>query len=133
MFFVWLIILGLAQATVFQEVNFLVVLAIFAGLKKGPVLGLVFGSLIGVFTEVLSSSAFGLNLILFSIIGFLSGVLKAHIYYKENIFTEFLFSFFGVLFFYLVCFIFTKAIRQEVFFIALFSAIISPVLFRVID
>lgn len=133
MFFIWVIIGGLIQSVSFWHINFLVLFTIFAGLRKGPVSGLLIGSLVGFFAEILSFSAFGLNIALYSLLGLLSGVVKSSIFYKESIFMDFIFSFFGILFFYSAYFIFTKTIHTSIFFTALFSAIVSPLLFRVID
>lgn len=133
MFFIWIFILGLVQAAVSLHINFLVLLAIFAGLRKGPLGGLFIGSLIGLFAEILSSTVFGLNIVIYSILGLLAGIIKARIYYKENVLLEFLFSFFGMLFFYLVYFVFTRTIQTGIFFTIIFSSLISPILFRLLD
>ena len=133
MLFIWIIILGLLQSAVSLNINFLGLLAIFAGFKKGPLWGLFTGIFIGILSEILSSSAFGLNLALYSGIGLLSGVVRQKVYYKEGVVMEFLFSFFGILFFYLAYFVFTKTIQIDVFFTIVFSSLISPLLFRVID
>lgn len=129
---VWAIILGLIQTAGIQDVNFLVLLAILAGLRKGPLTGLFIGTIIGVFTEVLSASISGLNVALFAIIGFLSGIISSHIYYKENMFIQFLCAFFGVLSFYFMYFIITKTYHPAAFSIALFSAFVSPLVFRIV-
>ena len=133
MFFSWVIIIGLLQVTVLRELNLLVVLAVFSGLRKGPVLGLLIGGAIGIFVEILSSSAFGLNLVLYSMVGLLSGIAKSHMYYKENIFMEFVFSFFGLILFYFAYFVLTSTIQTSIFSTALFSAVVSPVLFRIVE
>nr|MBU1328728.1 hypothetical protein [Candidatus Omnitrophota bacterium] len=131
--FIWIIILGLLQSAASLNINFLVLFAIFAGLKKGPLWGLCIGIFIGVFAEVLSSSASGLNLMLYSGIGLLSGIIKQKIYYKEGIAMEFLFSFFGILFFYLAYFAFTRTAQTGVLFTIILSSIISPLLFKLIE
>ncbi len=133
MLFIWIIISGLLQSAASLNINFFALFAIFAGLKKGPVWGLLIGIFIGGFAEIFSSSALGLNLILYSGIGLLSGIIKQKLYYKEGIVMEFLFSFFGMLFFYLAYFAFTKTIQTGVFFTIIFSSLISPLLFRMID
>jgi hypothetical protein len=133
MLFAWIIILGLLQSAVSLNINFLGLLAIFAGFKKGPLWGLFTGISIGIFSEILSSSAFGLNLALYSGIGLLSGVVRQKVYYKENAGMEFLFSFFGMVFFYLAYFAFTKTVQTGVFFTIVFSSLVSPLLFRIIE
>lgn len=130
MLFIWIIILGLLQSAVLPDINFLALFAIFAGLKKGPVLGLLIGIFTGAFTEILSSSSSGLNLMLYSGIGLLSGIIKQKVYYKEGAAIEFLFSFFGMLFFYLVYFAFTKRVQEGALFTIIFSSLISPLLFK---
>lgn len=132
MLFAWIIILGLLQSAAFLNINFLGLLTIFTGFKKGPLWGLFTGIFIGIFSEILSSSAFGLNLALYSGIGLLSGIVRQKVYYKENAAMEFLFSFFGILFFYLAYFAFTKTVQTGVFFTIVFSSLVSPLLFRVI-
>ena len=89
MFFIWIIIIGLLQITVLRDLNLLVVLAIFVGLRKGPIRGLLTGGMIGIFSGILSSSAFSLNLLLYSVIGLTSGIVKSGMYWKENVFMEF--------------------------------------------
>ncbi len=133
MLFVWIIILGLLQSVSSLSINFLALFAIFAGFKKGPLLGLVIGIFIGAFAEILSSQASGLNLILYSGISLLSGAIRQKIYYKEGFVLDFLFSFFGVLFFYSVYFIFTRKAQADVLFIIILSSLISPLLFRIIE
>ena len=131
--FIWIIILGLLQSAASLNINFLALFAIFAGLKKGPLWGLCIGIFIGVFAEVLSSSASGLNLMLYSGIGLFSVIIKQKIYYKEGIAMEFLFSFFGMLFFYLAYFAFTRTAQTGVLFTIILSSIISPLLFKLIE
>lgn len=133
MFFIWIIILGLLQSAVSLNINFLVLFSIFAGLRKGPFGGLLIGIYIGVIAEALSSSVLGLNFMLYSGIGLLSGAIKQRIYYKEGIVMEFLFSFFGMLFFYMAYFAFTKTAQAEMVFTVFFSSLISPLLFRLIE
>ena len=131
--FIWIIILGLLQSAASLNINFLALFAIFTGLKKGPLRGLCIGIFIGAFAEILSSQASGLNLMLYSGIGLLSGIIKQKIYYKEGLAMEFLFSFFGVLFFYLAYFAFTRTAQAGVLFTIIFSSLISPLLFRLIE
>lgn len=133
MLFIWIIILGLLQSAGQLNINFLAIFAIFAGFKKGPILGLFIGMFIGAFAEILSSSVLGLNLILYSGIGLAAGIIKEKLYYKEGIVIEFLFSFFGILFFYLAHFTFTRSVQTSVFFTIIFSSLISPILFRLIE
>jgi len=133
MFFIWVIIAGLLQATLLKGLNLLAVLAVFSGLRKGPLTGLLTGGGIGIFVGVLSASGFGLSVALYSMLGLVSGVVKSHIYYKENIFMEFMFSFSGIVLFYFAYFILTGRIEASIFSIALFSALISPLLFRIVE
>ena len=133
MLFIWIIILGLLQSVASININFLALFAIFSGLKKGPVWGLFIGMFIGALAEILSSSVLGANLILYSGIGIAAGIVRRKIYYKEGAAMEFLFSFFGMLFFYLAYFAFTKTIQTDVFFTIIFSSVVSPLLFRLVD
>lgn len=133
MLFTWIIILALVQSASGIDINFLVLAAIFAGVKKGSLRGLFIGIFIGILAEILSSTLFGLNLVLYSAVGLLSGIVKERFYYKKNIVTDFLFSFFGMLFFYSAYFFFTRTAQMGIFFTIIFSAIVAPLLFRVID
>ncbi len=133
MLFIWIVVLGLLQSAAPLSINFLVLFAIFAGLKKGPLWGLCIGIFIGAFAEILSSQASGLNLMLYSGIGLLAGIIKQKIYYKEGVAMEFLFSFFGMLFFYLAYFAFTRTIQAGVLFAIVLSSIISPLLFKLVE
>ncbi len=133
MFVVYVILSGLLQCTMLRDLNLLVVLAVFAGLRKGPIGGLLISSAIGIYAGILSASSFASNIILFGLIGLASGVAKIHIYYKENIFVDFVFSFCGVLLFYFAYFVFADVNGTPIFTTALFSAAISPLLFRMIE
>ena len=133
MLFVWIIILGFLQSAASLNINFLGLFAIFAGLKKGPLWGLFIGIFIGVFAEILSSQASGLNLMLYSGIGLAAGIIKQNIYYREGVAMEFIFSFFGMLFFYLAYFAFTRTAQTGVLFTIILSSFISPLLFRIIE
>jgi len=133
MFLICVILIGLLQVTILKDLNLLVVLAVFSGLRSGPIAGLLIGAAIGIFSGIFSSSSFALNLVIFSIVGFTSGIVKSYIYYKENIFMEFMFSFCGIFLFYFLYFIFTKRYPASIFAIALFSAVISPALFRIVE
>jgi len=133
MFLVWVVLAGLLQVTVLYDLNLLVVLAVFAGLRKGPLLGLLIGSAIGAFAGIFSASALTLNLALYGLVGFASGLARARIYYKENIFMEIVFSFCGLTLFYILYFILTGRAPASVFYIAALSALVSPVLFRILD
>ncbi len=132
MIFIWVVGAGLLQMTVLSDVNLLVVLAVFAGLRKGPVGGLLIGSAIGLFVEILSGSRFGLNLALYGVVGLLSGIATSRIFYRQKALMEFLFSFSGVLIFYLGYFILTRRTPPSIFAIALFSAALSPLVFRLV-
>ena len=133
MFILYVILSGLLQCTMLRDLNLLVVLAVFAGLRKGPIGGLLISSAIGIYAGILSASSFASNIILFGLIGLASGVAKIHIYYKENIFVDFVFSFCGVLLFYFAYFVFADVNGTPIFTTALFSAAISPLLFRMIE
>jgi len=133
MLFIWIIMLGFLQSTASLNINFLGLFAIFAGLKKGPLWGLSIGIFIGVLAEILSSQASGLNLMLYSGIGLLAGIIKQNIYYREGARMEFLFSFFGMLFFYLAYFAFTRTTQAGVLFTIILSSLVSPLLFRLIE
>ncbi|MBU1913339.1 MAG: hypothetical protein KKB22_07395 [Candidatus Omnitrophica bacterium] len=133
MLFAWIIILGLLQSVAQLNINFLGLFAIFAGLKKGPIWGLCVGIFIGSLAEVLSSSVQGLNLMLYSGIGLAAGIIKQKIYYKEGARQEIIFSFFGMLCFYIAYFAFTRKIQTDVLFTIIFSAVVSPLLFSVFE
>lgn len=133
MLFIWIIILGLLQSVTSVDINFLALFAIFAGVKKGPFWGLFIGIFTGAFAEILSSSASGLNIMLYSGIGLVAGVIKEKIYYKEGALVDFLFSFFGMMIFYFLYSAFTKTAQTGVLFTIIFSSAVSPLLFRFID
>lgn len=133
MFFVWVVVAGLLQVTVLRDLNLLVVLAVFAGLRKGSALGLLAGICIGVFSGIFSVLPFGLNLALYGLVGFLSGFAKEHIFYKENILMQIIFSFCGLFLFYLAYFVLTSSMNRAILPTLLFSAIVSPIVFRVVE
>ncbi len=133
MLFIWIVVLGLLQSAASLNINFLALFAIFAGLKKGPLWGLLIGIFTGALAEILSSQASGLSLMLYSGIGLLAGIIKQNIYYKEGVAMEFLFSFFGMLVFYFAYFAFTRTIQAGVLFTIVLSSIISPLLFKLIE
>lgn len=132
MFLIWIIIIGLLQITILQDINLLVVIACLSGVKYGHVKGLLTGMMIGAFAEILSGSTFGYHLVLFSLVGLVSGLVRSSISYKESIFTKILFSFFAVILFYLGCFILTGVFFAPMFSIALLSAAVSPLIFKVV-
>lgn len=132
MFFLWVLTAGLLQVTVLRDLNLLAVLAIFAGLRKGPVPGLLFGICIGMFNGILSVSPFGLGLFLYGAVGFLSGFIRARIFYKDNMLTQIVFSFCGLFLFYFAYFVLTDSIDRSILPTVLFSAVVSPVVFRVV-
>ena len=119
MFFVWLILIGILQLAFVTDLNLFAVLAVFSGLRKGPFAGLLMGAITGIFVGVISASHFVVNTVLYGLVGFLSGAVRAHIYYKENIFMEFMFSFCGVIIFYFAYFILTSSVNSSVFSTAL--------------
>lgn len=133
MFFICLILSTLLQATLLNRLNLLVLLAVFSGLRKGPFAGLLIGAAIGVLASIFSVSSFALNLALYGLVGFASGVVRAHVYYKEDMFMQFVFCFCGLLVFYFAYFILTGAIQTSVFYTVLFSAALSPVLFKIAE
>ncbi len=133
MLFVWIIILGLLQSVAQLNINFLGLFAILAGLKKGPIWGLCIGIFIGSLSEVLSSSNQGLNLTLYSGLGLGAGLIKQKLYYKESSGQKIVFSFFGMLCFYMAHFAFTRTINTDVLFAIILSSIIAPLLFRIIE
>ncbi|MFC1621006.1 hypothetical protein ACFL2G_01760 [Candidatus Omnitrophota bacterium] len=133
MFFLLAIIFGFLQMTVLDDVNLLLVLAIFAGLRKGPFLGALVSCAIGIFVDVLSGCAFGLNVALYSAIGLVAGFASEHMSYKENIFMQFIFSFLGLGLFYLLYSILGGVAHPSFFTTILFSAVISPLVFKIAD
>lgn len=133
MFLICMILAGLLQITVLKDLNLLIVLAVFLGLRKGPIAGLFAGAGIGMFASIISGTVFGLDMAIYGLVGFTSGIVKSFLYYKENVFMEFMFSFCGVFLFYFLYFIFTKRIPASIFAMALFSAIASPFIFRIVE
>ncbi|MDP6685467.1 MAG: hypothetical protein QGI05_00785 [Candidatus Omnitrophota bacterium] len=134
MFYIWLIIIGLLQATVFKGFNIMLLLAIFAGMKKGPLAGFLIGGAIGAFLGIFSISSFGLNIGLYCFIGLASGILKVRLFYKrEDFLMEMAFSFCGVLLYYFLYFILTDFSHPSIFLSAFFLAITAPFIFRVVD
>ncbi|MFC1667611.1 hypothetical protein ACFL0P_07145 [Candidatus Omnitrophota bacterium] len=133
MFFIWVILATLLQATVLNGLNLLVLLAVFSGLRKGPFVGLLVGVAIGVFACFFSASSFGLHLALYGMVGFVSGIARAHIYYKEDMFMQFVFCFCGLFLFYFMYFILTNTIQVSSISTVLFSAALSPVLFKIVE
>lgn len=83
MFFVWVVIVGLLQATVLNGLDILLVMAVFAGLKKGMLGGLLVGVGIGMFVGILSGASFGLILVLYAMTGLMAGIVKTHVYYAN--------------------------------------------------
>jgi len=126
----WVIVLALLQVTVVRDLNLLLVLVILAGLRKGPAPGLLMGASIGILVSIFSSSSMGFNLAFYSASGLLAGLISLRVYYKRNLYTDFLFSYCGVMLFY---FILTGRFSPIIFSTAFCSAIFSPVLFRIIE
>ena len=133
MFLICMILAGLLQITVLKDLNLLIILAVFLGLRKGPIAGLFAGAGVGMFASIISGTVFGLDMAIYGLVGFTSGIVKSFLYYKENVFMEFMFSFCGVFLFYFLYFIFTKRIPASIFAMALFSAIASPFIFRIVE
>ena len=130
MLIAWIIILALLQVTVLRDLNLLLVLVILAGLRKGPAPALLMGASIGILVSIFSSSSMGFNLAFYSASGLLAGLISLRVYYKRNLYTDFLFSYCGVMLFY---FILTGRFSPIIFSTAFCSAILSPVLFRIIE
>ena len=130
MLIAWIIILALLQVTVLRDLNLLLVLVILAGLRRGPVPALLMGASIGILVSIFSSSSMGFNLAFYSASGLLAGLISLRVYYKRNLYTDFLFSYCGVMLFY---FILTGRFSPIIFSTAFCSAIFSPVLFRIIE
>lgn len=133
MFFIWVIVAGLLQVTVFTDLNLLVILTAFGGLKRGPLPGLLIGLSIGVFNSIFSVSPFGSSAILYGMIGFLSGFARSRIFYKETILMYIIFSFCALFLFYSAYFILTNNISIFVLPTILFSTLVSPVVFRIVE
>lgn len=129
----WVIVLTLLQVTVVRDLNLLLVLVILAGLRKGPAPGLLMGASIGILVSIFSSSSMGFNLAFYSASGLLAGLISLRVYYKRNLYTDFLFSYCGVMLFYFIYFILTGRFSPIIFSTAFCSAIFSPVLFRIIE
>ena len=130
MLIAWIIILALLQVTVLRDLNLLLVLVILAGLRKGPAPALLMSASIGILVSIFSSSSMGFNLAFYSASGLLAGLISLRVYYKRNLYTDFLFSYCGVMLFY---FILTGRFSPIIFSTAFCSAIFSPVLFRIIE
>ena len=133
MFLVAVFVAGLLQATFLRDVNLLVVLVVFAGLRKGIVPGLAIGAAIGVFSGILSGASLGLNIALYAMTGLLSGIASSNIFYKEDVFTDIVFSFCGVVLFYAAYFMVTNSNHVPILTSALFSAALAPLLFRIVE
>lgn len=133
MFFIWIILTGLVQAAVFNDLNLLVALSVFSGYRRGPTAGLATGAFIGAFSGIFSSMPLGLNIALHSMVGFAVGFTRARIYYKENIFMEAIFSFLGIALYYSAYFIAAAEIQTSIFSTAVVTAVIAPVLFRLVE
>jgi len=133
MLVIWVIVLAVLQVTVLRDLNLLLVLVILAGLRKGPEAGLLMGALIGMFVSIFSSSNPGFNLVFYSASGLLAGLVSLQVYYERNFYTDFLFSYCGVMLFYFIYFILTGRFSSIIFSMAFCSAIFSPVLFRLVE
>jgi len=83
MFFVWVIIVGFLQVTVLNGLDILLVMAVFAGLKRGILGGLLVGIGIGMFAGILSGASFGLILVIYGMTGLMAGIVKTHVYYAR--------------------------------------------------
>ena len=132
MFFLWVIIAGLLQTTCLRDINIMAVLAVFSGLRKGPLAGLLIGGVIGILAGIFSEVSFGLNIVPYSLVGFAAGVVKEQIYYKENLLMQFMFSFGGIVLLYLIYFILTNTVYTFIFYTAFLSACLSPIVFRIV-
>jgi hypothetical protein len=133
MFFIWIILAGILQVTVLNDFNLLVILTVFAGLRKGALKGLLIGAAAGMFAGILSASSFKMNVGLYGMVGFLSGFAKNSVYfYKENFFTDMIFALFGLSVFYASYFFLKGGFHVSALGTVIFSALISPVVFRVV-
>ncbi|MFH1782668.1 MAG: rod shape-determining protein MreD [Candidatus Omnitrophota bacterium] len=130
MLFIFIFIFMLLNLTILKDINLLMILVVFTGLRKGLGFTVLIGALIGLLVDIFSITTFGLNIFLYSLIGFLVYVVKAHILYKEDVFMDIVFTFTSVCLFYFLYFIFTRSIQVSIFHMALFSSIISPFIFR---
>lgn len=133
MFFILALVAAFLQFTILRVVNFLVVLAVFSGIRKGPLAGLLMGSTIGVLAGIFSASSFMLNIILYAMVGFSAGVARSKMFYKETVFSEFMFSFAGTILFYGAFFILTDIPQPFIFYTGLLSAAFSPLIFRLAE
>jgi len=70
---------------------------------------------------------------LYAITGFIAGAARSRMFYRETPFSEFLFSFAGVILFYGLVFVLKGAPQPSLFYTAIFSAAFSPLIFRVIE
>jgi len=111
----------------------LVALVVFAGLKKGPFAGLLAGGAIGILSGMFSSAPFMFILALYMVTGFVTGLARSRMFYRETVFTECAFSFTGVIFFYAAFFILTGTPQPFIFYTAFFSAALSPLVFRIAE
>ncbi len=123
----------LLQATVLRDFNLLVVLAVVAGVRRGPLYGLLSGALIGFFSGIFSSFDFFLLAFIYGVVGLIAGAVKSKILYKEDFFMRLILSFFGLILFYAMYFFLTDTIRYSVFYTILFSSVLSPFLFKVVE
>ena len=134
MFFVWMFIFGLLEVTILNSLDLLLILVVFAGLRKGTAFAFLTGATAGTYAGIFSASTFALNIVLYSIIGLLCGLVKQRFcYYKENLWMQAGFCFCGVSLFYLLYFLMTKRTDPYIIFSTIiFSSAISPLVFRMV-
>ncbi|MFH1853873.1 MAG: hypothetical protein ABH815_01010 [Candidatus Omnitrophota bacterium] len=133
MIFLLAVIFALLQITVARDINLLIVLVVFAGLRKGALWGLLIGGAIGILASIFSSRLFLTNVVLYAMIGFITGIARSRMFYKENAFSEIMFCFFGSMLFYSVYFILTGVPQPFILYTAFFSAVFSPLIFRIAE
>ncbi|UCD55037.1 MAG: rod shape-determining protein MreD [Candidatus Omnitrophota bacterium] len=100
--YVTILLLFFAELILFDKLRIygmkpeiLLIVTIFFGFHFGIVRGMKIGAFCGILKDLFSITAFGVNIFLFLLIGFLSGYLKDKLF-KENFVTQFLFSCFSV-------------------------------------
>jgi len=121
------------QFTVLGDINILAALVILAGLKKGIRQGLTAGCIIGSLVGIFSTYSFVFNVALYVILGLAAGSARSRMFYKETLFSEFLFCFAGIILFHGLIFMLKGAPQPFIFYTAFFSAVVSPLAFRAVE
>ncbi|MFH1478865.1 MAG: hypothetical protein ABIG92_03715 [Candidatus Omnitrophota bacterium] len=133
MFFIVMLIAAVLQFTILRYINVLIILAVFVGLREDMWKSLLYGMLIGLVADIFSITDFGLNMFLYGAISTICNFARKHIYYKENILMDMVFTFTGAALFYLLYFIFTRNLHVSIFCTALLSSVASPLIFRLCE